>query len=205
MSQEVFVIGVGGRSGSGKSTLVRKLQEVYGKEKISLHTMDNYYRPRDEQVQDEASYLNFDLPSSFYREKFHDDLVKLKNGEGLSLPEYAFNQEAVSFLEIAAAPIILVEGLFVYHYDEIRELMDYQVVMDVLFEECFRRRLKRDQEERNYEVAEIEHRYLRHAEPAYQTYIHPYIAGADLLINNEKNIDDGVAMLKEVVDRKLEA
>lgn len=203
MSVPPFVIGVGGRSGSGKSTLVRKLQEQYGGDKICLHTMDNYYRPRDEQLKDDKNYLNFDLPNSFYRERFHQDLRALIKGEALALPEYAFNAEEVSFLHIGPAPVILVEGLFVFYFDEVRDLMDYKVVMDVLFEECFKRRLMRDQVERNYEEEEIRHRYLRHAEPAYQSYIQPYIVQADLLINNEHSIDAGVEQLGSVLSKRI--
>ncbi len=204
MSNSKCVIGVGGRSGSGKSTLVRKLQEIYGKDQICLHTMDNYYLPRDEQAKDDASYLNFDLPSSFYRDRFCKDLISLKKGEDLNLDEYSFNKESTSILTIHSAPIILVEGLFVYYYDEIREQMNYKVMMDVLFEACFKRRLIRDQKERNYKEVEIKHRYLQHAEPAYQSYIQPFVKNADLLIDNENDITLGVEKLRKVIDKKLE-
>ena len=69
-----YVIGVSGRSGSGKSTFVRRVMEYFGSDMVCLHTMDNYYLPSEKQVADENKFINFDLPTSFDREKFHLDL-----------------------------------------------------------------------------------------------------------------------------------
>ncbi|MEL6135490.1 MAG: deoxynucleoside kinase [Bacteroidota bacterium] len=185
MSSDHLIIGVGGRSGSGKSTLVRRIQEAYSPEQVCLHAMDNYYRPQDQQFTDVAGYSNWDLPLSFFRKKYHDDLHHLIQGRPLHLLEYSFNNKSSRDIVIQPAPVIIVEGLFVFYYREIYEMMDLKVMMNVDFPTCFERRLRRDQEERNYEETEIRHLYTQHAEPAYQRFIKPFKSYADILIANE--------------------
>lgn len=195
-----YVVGITGRSGSGKTTLVRSMLEYFGPEKISLHTMDNYYRPREEQLIDDHDYKNFDLPSSFYRERFIDDLHKLMKGEDAEIEEYVFNNESdASILYIKSAPIILVEGLFVFHYEEIRSCMDLKVVVDVPLEEAFRRRLFRDTKERNYTAEEVSYRYEHHVEPAYQEYIAPHVADVDVVVDNRVDMKDDMEKLMNVL------
>ena len=204
MSVSRFIIGVSGRSGSGKSTLVRKILDYYGSDHVCLHTMDNYYLPRDQQLVDDQEYLNFDLPTSFYRERFHRDLLLLQAGKVVEIEEYVFNNETeVSKMLIHSAPIILVEGLFIYHYDEIRQLMDYKIMMDVTKDTCYKRRLRRDTSERNYSETEISYRYNSHVEPSYITYIKPYLEEVDLHLSNEKSMDEGWKSIQEIVEQQI--
>ena len=204
MDKGGFIIGVSGRSGSGKSTLVKKILDHYGDEDICLHTMDNYYLPREQQMLDDNQYLNFDLPTSFYRERFHKDLLLLKEDKTVEIEEYAFNNEKEgSALKIKSAPIILVEGLFVYHYEEIRSLLDYKIMMDVTHDTCYKRRLKRDTLERNYSEAEINYRYNSHVEPSYLAYIKPYLKEVDLYLENEKSMDEGWKIIQQIVEHRI--
>ncbi len=204
MSKKRFVIGVSGRSGSGKSTLVNRIMQYFGTDNICLHTMDNYYLPRALQICDENNYHNFDLPTSIMREAFAIDLKQLKNGKIITLREYTFNNQSKdSSITINSTPIILVEGLFVYHFDEIRNALDYKVMMDVSFDICYQRRLKRDQLERNYSVTEINYRFNAHVEPAYQSYIQPYEKECDLMIRNEASFESGWNEILSLIHEKI--
>lgn len=199
-----FIIGIGGRSGSGKTTVVRRLYERFDKDQVTIHTMDNYYIPRDKQVRDEKDYCNFDLPDSFNKEQFYVDLTVLGRGESVFLQEYVYNNEnEPRLLEIHPAPVILVEGLFIFHYQRVKHLMDLKVLIDLEFEEAFSRRLYRDQSERNYDVEEITHRYIHHAEPAYQQYIEPYKAEIDIVLTNKDSPEHCVDQLSIRIEEKL--
>lgn len=201
---ERVVIGISGRSGSGKTTLVKKLLNHFGEPMISLHTMDNYYLPRHEQIRDSKEYLNFDLPTSFHRSKFAADLQELKKGFRVELEEYVFNNERTpKKIRIQPRPIILVEGLFIYHYREVSDLIDLKVILDVPFDIAFKRRLQRDLKERNYDSAEIAHRYHHHAEPAYLRYIHPYHREAHLVLSNTESSDRVVKHLRGKINDLL--
>lgn len=193
LDKESLVIGISGRSGSGKSTVVKSLLDYYGPEMISLHTMDNYYMPRHQQIKDDHAYLNFDLPTSFYRKQFYEDLKSLKTGKNIEVEEYVFNNERPSqTVVIPATPVILVEGLFIFYYDEVRAILDIKVIIDVPLNLAFERRLRRDLIERNYDQNEIAHRYHLHAEPAYQQYIKPFMNEADLVLPNHNHSDQAL-------------
>lgn len=199
------VIGVSGRSGSGKTTLVKNILSDFGPDIISLHTMDNYYLPRNEQFVDKHKYLNFDLPTAFYRNEFFQDLEKLKNYKQVILNEYQFNSsKELGIIKINPAPIILVEGLFIFYFEEIFELMDHRVMVDLNFDEAFARRMKRDQIQRNYTVEEINYRYLNHVEPSYQKFILPYKDKMNMIITNEKDLRIESAMLYSYIEELLQ-
>jgi len=206
MTERRYVVGVSGRSGSGKSTFVRRIMEYFGSDMICLHTMDNYYLPNEQQVADEQQFINFDLPTSFDRTKFHRDLQLLIQGKQVQLAEYEFTNEnpGDKIITLFSAPIILVEGLFVYHYSEISELLDYKVMMQVSYEKCYNRRLNRDLKERNYSEDQTHYRYNAHVEPAYKLFIEPYIDLCDLKIDNEESLDSGLEQLVTEIKKTID-
>src|SRR5690606_26658346 len=105
-------IGITGGSGSGKTTLINRLFHEFSSNEVCLLSMDNYYKKREEQLIDCNEQLNFDLPTSFRREDFFNDLNKLINGENVTITEYTFNNPLVTAKEITylSAPVIIVEG-----------------------------------------------------------------------------------------------
>ena len=166
--------------------------------------MDNYYRARHLQVSDNQGYKNFDLPSSFERELFHDHLIQLIKGNRITIEKYIFNNESsVSHITIDPAPIIIVEGLFIYHYQEINNQLDFKAMMDLKLSSCFSRRLKRDTTCRNYDETEVRHRYFEHVEPSYHKYIEPFKLDMDLLIDNSESIEDGMKELVSLIQSRL--
>ena len=204
-SDQPYIIGVTGRSGSGKTTLVKKLQEKYGDKYICVHTMDNYYKPSHDQEVDEEGYKNFDLPSSFEQDKFIEDLKSLKDNRSIEVPLYDYTVEGcIGFKLISSAPIIIVEGLFIYHYEAIRKDIDLKVIVDLSLDEAFKRRLKRDVEERDYAEEVTQYRYANHVEPAYQAYIAPYLTYMDKYIDNKTSLDAGFNDLSSIIEQKLE-
>lgn len=193
-----YIVGIGGRSGSGKSTLVKKLLQDLGPDIVTLHTMDNYYLPREQQFEDDHHYKNFDLPTSFYRDDFYTDLCKLKEGKEVQIKEYQFNNsDNAKDLITPPAPIILVEGLFVFYYPEVHELMNLKVFVDISFDEAYRRRLRRDQLERNYSESEINYRYMNHVEPSFLKYIHPHVPEMHVIVQNEIDMSQDLERLKQ--------
>ena len=105
---ETFIIGITGGSGSGKTTFVNLLKDELIDTPVTFISMDNYYKPRDEQYEDDEGIKNFDLPSSLDHEAFLTDLNKLRNGEKVIQKEYTFNNANAKplLIEINPAPVL---------------------------------------------------------------------------------------------------
>ena len=131
MKQPYFV-GITGGSGSGKTHLVHKLQEEFSGKEICFVTQDNYYKEKSEQPLDEMGVENFDLPQSIDADRFHKDLLTLKAGKAIELYEYTFNNPAVvpKLLRFEPAPVIVVEGILIFHYEKIRSLFNLSIFID---------------------------------------------------------------------------
>src|SRR5688500_8581159 len=107
--QQCYTIGITGGSGSGKTFFINSLAGRFNPGEICMISQDHYYKPISHQQTDNQGVENFDLPSAIEREKFHHDIIRLKNGESLLIPEYTFNNPNVSpkMLEFHPAPILI--------------------------------------------------------------------------------------------------
>jgi uridine kinase len=106
-------------------------------------------------------------------------------------------------LTFEPAPIIIVEGLFVFHFAEIAESMDMKVYVHAKDNLKVIRRIRRDQVERNYPLDDVLYRYQHHVLPAFEQYIAPYKEDADLVINNNHSFDRAFQVLSGFLRDKL--
>jgi len=203
--QRPFIIGVTGGSGSGKTSLLSKLRSAFQRSEVAIITQDNYYRKREEQLVDEEGKRNFDLPESIELETFNADLKRLSDGGIIERTEYTYNNELIkpSTVTIHPAPIIIAEGLFLMHVEEVRKRLNLTVFVDVSDVLKLKRRIIRDQAERNYPLEDVLYRYEHHVLPSYQKYILPYRDHADIIINNTESLDGGLEVLRGYIQSML--
>ena len=193
-----YIIGITGGSGSGKTSLLKELTNSFSSTDICVISQDDYYKPKDEQVKDQLGIENFDLPRSINSNELVTDIIKLIAGEIVEREEYTFNNVDAEpkTLVFKPAPIIIVEGLFVFHFQEIRKLLDLKVFMHAKENLKVIRRIKRDRLERNYPLDDVLYRYEKHVMPTFEQYIAPYIDKADIIINNNTNFIPALDVLK---------
>ncbi len=81
-----------------------------------------------------------------HRDEYHRDLVHLSEGKRIERMEYTFNNPAVTPKTIAIEPtrIVVTEGLFVFHYTEVWNLLDYKVFLHADADLRLQRRIQRD-------------------------------------------------------------
>ncbi len=201
-----YIIGITGGSGSGKTTFLRYLREAFSTEEVCIVSQDDYYRPREEQKTDKKGIANFDKPRSIDKKAFKNDIAKLAKGETIEILEYTFNNDLKEPKKIVlkSAPIIIVEGLFVFHYKKIRKQLDLKVFIHAKENLKVIRRIKRDRLERNYPLDDVLYRYQNHVLPAFEKYIEPYKRNADLIINNNKSFEKGLQVFQHFLKAKLE-
>ena len=196
------VIGICGGSGSGKTTLLNRLAEFYAQHKPAIFSMDNYYKPYSEQLKDENGVVNFDLPSAINREKLVKDLTKLVNGETIEVLEYQFNagDDTKRLITIEPSDLIIVEGLFIYEYEDVLQLIDFTIFVDVDPAIQLDRRIYRDQDSRGYSRSDIIYQWKNHVLPCYNTYLVPHIRNADFIYHNDSRYQEDFDLLTEKLD-----
>lgn len=199
------LIGIAGGSGSGKTTFLRAIFEEFNSSQVALVSQDNYYLPKSDQLVDENGVTNFDLPTSIDRAQFFRDMVDLVEGKSIELLEYNFNNPAFApkTIFVHSAPIIIMEGLFVFHYEEIREQLDLMVYLDAHHESRLERRIRRDAVERGYPEHEVRYQWENHVRPAEKLYLEPYKPHAQLVVDNTHSFDDGLNSLLDFISGRL--
>lgn len=201
-----MIVGICGGSGSGKTTLLDKLSEYYAYLNPSVFSMDNYYKPIEKQVIDDNGKVNFDLPTALDERRLVDDLYRLLQGEEITVKEYHFNAPPDLDTSVIIKPsrLIIVEGLFLFHYEKVRGILDYSIFISVSPEEQLDRRIKRDQENRGYSKEEILYQWEHHVIPCYHNYLLPYQSLADFRFRNDNNADDDFTKLTLEIDSRIE-
>lgn len=185
----MLVIGISGGSGSGKTSFIRDIKKQFADSEITLLSQDEYYKPREEQVTDSKGFKNFDLPTSIDLDGFVGDIRKIKNGKTVNRLEYTFNNDKKDATMLVYRPtnILIVEGLFIFHHDDIRNLLDLKIMIYASSALTVIRRIHRDRIERNYPLEDVLYRYEHHVLPAFEKFIGPYIDEVDIVVNNNKN------------------
>jgi uridine kinase len=192
-----FTIGITGGSGSGKTYLIENLSSRFTPGEVCLISQDNYYRLRDQQLTDENGVKNFDLPTAIDHEHFHRDLLQLKKGERISKIEYTFNNPNATpkTIDLEPAPILIVEGIFVQYFKEIECELDLKIFIEAKDHVKLSRRIRRDNEQRGYDLDDVLYRYQYHVMPVYEKYIEPLKHNSDLVIPNNSHLDRAIEVL----------
>ena len=158
-----FIIGITGGSASGKTLFLTRLMEQFDTDDICLLSQDNYYRPKEHQTKDENGIENFDLPGAIDDVAFAADVEKLRSGEIVTREEYTFNNsdKIPNLLHFYPKKILVVEGIFVFHFPEVAKLLDLKIFIDAQDKIKLKRRIKRDNEERGYDLQDVMYRWYK--------------------------------------------
>jgi uridine kinase len=171
-----YVIGVAGGSGSGKTFFLNCFLNHFSEEEVCLVSQDDYYIKVGEMTAEQNRFHNFDLPTCIEVNQFQNDVDQLLAFKTVYKQEYTFNNPTAipKMLEIKPAPILIIEGLFIYHYENIDKLFDYRIFMDAATEIALERRLNRDLLERGYSEEDVLYKWDNHVMPAYNDYLFPH-------------------------------
>ena len=199
------MIGITGGSASGKTLFIRKLMEAFSENEICLLSQDNYYHDRHLQPKDDRGFENFDLPESIDHQGFVKDVQSLHKGESVIKKEYTFNNPHATpkMLTFSPAPVIVIEGIFVFYFPEIRRQLDLKIFIDAEEHIKLRRRIKRDGQERGYEMEDVLYRYEHHVAPTFDRYIRPFKSEADIIIPNNHSFDKALAVIVSFLKQKI--
>jgi len=183
------IIGIAGPSSSGKTELARQLvARIPGTAIVSL---DSYYRSMDEIPFEQRKKSNFDHPDALEWELLHQHLQAMAEGRAFDEPVYSFAAHArtAETRRIEPAGFMILEGLFVLHWPELRWVLDTKVYVETDPEVCFRRRLERDVAERGRTPESVREQYEKTVLPGARRFVFPTRRHADLVVSGEEPFD----------------
>jgi len=183
---EPFVIGVCGGSASGKTTVANKIISELGVPWVTLLSMDSFYKVLNEKQHEAAAAneYNFDHPDAFDLELLKDTIIRLKEMKKVDVPIYNFVKHAreTKTVSMYGANVIIFEGLFAFHNEEIRDMLDMKIFVDTDSDIRLARRLKRDISQRGRDIHGVMQQYEKFVKPAFDFYIAPSMQHADIIV-----------------------
>ena len=192
-----YFVGLAGGSASGKTFFLKQLLASFPESEVTLISQDNYYRDKSQQKVDEKGWINFDHPNAVDLDSLDRDLSLLSEGKSITLKEYAFHNPKAPPKTVHYKPstIILVEGLFVFYHETINRRFDLKIFVDADEHIKLSRRIKRDFEERGYDLEEVLYRYEAHVIPMYKKFVLPYKEQCDLILPNNFHMQRAIQVV----------
>lgn len=199
-----YIIGIAGGSGSGKSTFAQRLKQAFP-DSISLISCDNYYLPHDELPLEQRAHLNYDAPEALEFDLMVRHLEQLKSGQAALCPVYDFTRHTRSrdVIEIQPRPIILIDGILIFHDPALRDCMDLKIYVETDADERILRRARRDMLERGRDLDSVIEQYLSTVKPMHNTYVNPTKEFADVILNGGKN-EQAFLLVKAQIEQVLQ-
>jgi phosphoribulokinase len=178
--ERVVLIGVAGDSGCGKSTFLRRLEDLFGQEFMTVICLDDYHSlDRKQRKQTGITALdpranNFDL--------MYEQMKALKEGKAIEKPIYNHETGAIDPPEtIEPNHVIVIEGLHPLHDERVRSLLDFSVYLDLSDEIKIAWKIQRDMAERGHTLADVM-QAIEARRPDFEAYIDPQKQFADTVI-----------------------
>jgi len=200
--QRPAILGIAGCSGSGKTTLARELAQQLN---ATLFPLDFYYRDLAHLTLDQRKQVNYDHPDSVENDLLAAHVAELAKGRAIDRPIYDFpaHTRVIGETErITPAPVVIVEGIFALHYEELRALYDFSIYVDCPEDLCFKRRLSRDVKERGRTPESVKAQYEATAKPMAREFVQPSAKYASLRVDATGSLDWSVEQVFQQLHAK---
>ena len=197
-----IIIAISGGSGSGKTYLANKFVEQYTNGKILIINQDSYYKDLSFMLYEDRKKQNFDHPDAIDVELLHKHLHALKTGGKIKLPLYNFKKHLrrKKTKSIVKQKIIIIEGILILHYSQLRKFYTIKVYVDTPKKIRFARRIKRDIQERGRTEKSINKQYSTTVEPMHNQFVEPSKCYADLIIQGTEDNNKNIKLIKSKIN-----
>lgn len=202
----MIVLGIAGPSGAGKTFLAQAVLNAELAATTARLSLDNYYYDRSQLSPADRAAINFDEPEALDHRQLIDHLNRLRLGQTIICPNYDFHTHTrrEDGKQISPVDLLIVEGLFILHWQELRDCLTMSVFVETPDILCLRRRLARDTRERGRTQDSIQQQYRTSVRAMAERYVLPTRRYADLVIAGNAPIADSVERihrrLAEMVD-----
>ncbi len=199
-----MIIGISGGTGSGKTTVAQKIISSIGESNAVYLQQDSYYRNLDQMPLDQRSHVNFDHPDAFDGELMLSHLEDLSAGKSIERPIYDFvaHTRKSETIHVEPLPVIIVEGILIFHDAHMRSLMDIKVFVACDPDIRLVRRLERDIRARGRSVESVIEQYLATVRPMHLQFVAPCMRYADIILPeggfNDRAMEALIPFLRQV-------
>ncbi len=200
------VVLVGGGSASGKTYVLKKVLEKLPKEKVTVVSLDDYYKDFSDLPMEERVKINWDHPKAFDWKLLNAQLSDLKNGKTIDKPIYDFTIHGRSNKTEKVEPkdLIIIEGIMALVNKDLRSIGDLKVFISASRERRLVRRIERDMKERGRTYESIIEQYFSTVLPMFEEIIAPSQYYADLIVNNDGGSTHSIDVLASVLKTMIE-
>ncbi|KAJ2943529.1 hypothetical protein O0L34_g16638 [Tuta absoluta] len=205
---EPFLIGICGASASGKTTVAAKIIESLNIPWVTIVSMDSFYKVLNEKQHQAATRneYNFDHPDAFDMDLLIEVLQRLKEGKKVEVPIYNYvtHSRENRTKTMYGANVIIFEGILAFYNAEVVKMLDMKVFVDTDADIRLARRLRRDIVQRGRELEGVLKQYMTHVKPAYQSYIAPCMAHADIIVPRGGENKVAIHLIVQHVHKQLQ-
>ncbi|CAG4963084.1 unnamed protein product [Colias eurytheme] len=205
---EPFLIGICGASASGKTTVAAKIIESLNIPWVTIVSMDSFYKVLNEKQHQAAmrNEYNFDHPDAFDMELLVNVLQRLKEGKKVEVPIYNYvtHSRENRTKTMYGANVIIFEGILAFYNADVVSKLDMKVFVDTDADIRLARRLRRDIVQRGRDLEGVLKQYLTHVKPAYQSYIAPCMAHADIIVPRGGENKVAISLIVQHVHKQLQ-
>lgn len=202
----MLIIGIAGGTGCGKTTVVNQIIDELPDGEVGVILQDSYYNDLSHLSLEERRKTNFDHPQSIDFELLEEHLKLLKAGKSIQQPVYSFLESNRTDKTILISPskVLIVEGILILTNTQIRKMLDIKIFVHADSDERLIRRLKRDVNERGWNLDETLDKYQNNIKPMHLQFIEPSKEYADIIIPNNKYNTVAVDMVRTIINEKLD-
>lgn len=201
----MLIIGIAGGTGCGKTTVVNQIIDELPEGEVGVISQDSYYNDLSHLPLEERRKTNFDHPHSIDFGLLEKHLVKLKNGHSVKQPVYSFLEcnRTDKTVPVHPTKVLIVEGILILTNSRLRKMMDIKIFVHADSDERLIRRLKRDVNERGWNLDETLEKYQTSIKPMHIQFIEPSKEYADIIIPNNKYNTVAIDIVKTIINEKL--
>lgn len=176
----VVLIGVAGDSGCGKSTFLRRLEEIFGKDFMTVICLDDYHSlDRKQRKEAGVTALN---PKANNFDLMYEQIKALKEGNAIDKPIYNHETGEIDPPErIEPNRVIVIEGLHPMYDERVRSLLDFSVYLDISDDVKIAWKIQRDMAERGHSYEDVL-ASINARRPDFEAYIDVQKQHADVVI-----------------------
>ena len=103
------------------------------------------------------------------------------------------------------ANVLIFEGILAFHDPDVRDTLDMKIFVDTDADIRLSRRLKRDIANRGRDIKDVLEQYNRHVKPAFDYYIAPSMAHADIIVPRGGENEVAINLIVQHVQTQMDS